>query len=154
MRLSLREGVNCCLATLALATCAGLSGCGGASTGTVSGKVLYNGTPLKGGNVTFVPEAQGEHSIISAIGEDGSYSVEKVPVGAVKITVETKSLKPKTNVPAYAPPPGSPGGYQPPDPNAMAKRYVAIPDSYSDPEKSGLTCTVKGGSQPYDITLK
>jgi len=31
---------------------------------------------------------------------------------------------------------------------------VKIPDKYSDAEKSGLTYTVKGGSQSYDIPLQ
>ncbi len=32
--------------------------------------------------------------------------------------------------------------------------YVKIPEKYKDPEKSGLTTTLKRGSQTYDIELK
>jgi hypothetical protein len=34
------------------------------------------------------------------------------------------------------------------------KRYVPIPEQYSDPESSGLTLDVKKGTQQHDIDLK
>jgi hypothetical protein len=34
------------------------------------------------------------------------------------------------------------------------EQYVPIPASYKDPEKSGLTYTVTGGTQTHDIELK
>ena len=68
--------------------------------------------------------------------------------------VETKSFMPPANAPSYKPPPGSPGGYTPPDPAEKAKHYMAIPDTYGSPQATPLTYTVKGGSQTYDIPLK
>ncbi|HTU18415.1 MAG TPA: hypothetical protein VMG10_10180, partial [Gemmataceae bacterium] len=47
-----------------------------------------------------------------------------------------------------------PWGYRPPDFEERAKRYVPIPSQYADPDKSGLTYTVKPGKQPYDIKLQ
>ena len=154
MRLSFREGLNRCV-VLAFMALVGMSGCG-APTGAVSGKVMFKGAPLKGGNVTFIPVGDDKHPVSSIISEDGGYSIDKLPVGNVKITVETSSLKPPPRaVAAYSPPAGqNPSGYQPPDPGAGAKHYVPIPDDYSDKDKSGLTYTVKSGSQPYDILLK
>ncbi|HBI46107.1 MAG TPA: hypothetical protein DDY78_25115 [Planctomycetales bacterium] len=104
--------------------------------------------------------AEGKSSASAPIGPDGHYSIDNIPSGAVKISVETASAKP-----VKAPP----GGMPTPPPGAMPKdigpsmynqapqpkgKYVAIPENYADPEKSGLTYTVTGGSQSYDIDLK
>jgi hypothetical protein len=131
-----------------------LIGCG-AGKGTVSGKVLYKGQPLKGGNVTFSPEQEGATTLSSRIQEDGSYTVQGIATGPVKIAVETESAKPpptpqqlaRRNV---APVPG--------DPNAESKeggasRYVKIPAKYKDSATSDLKYTVQRGSQSFDIKL-
>ena len=126
-------------------------GCGG-STGSVSGKVLYKDTPLKGGFVTFV--TADNKSFKAEIGEDGSYSiVEKMPAGDVKISVETESLKPSPGARSYAPPADYKGDYKPPDSAAAAKRYIKIPDKYASADTSGLKLTIKGGKQEFDIKL-
>jgi hypothetical protein len=126
LRVSCTWGIAFCLSSLAVAGC-------GERTGTVTGKVTYNGAILKGGQVTFV-------------------SQEKKP--------ETDSVKPPPGgIPKYAPPPGMtpPGGYNPGggvDPKEMARRYVPIPKKYADPAQSGQTMSVTGGSQTHDIVLK
>jgi hypothetical protein len=134
-------------------------GCG--SKGTVSGKVLYQGNPLPGGTVTFLQEKGAFHSVIH---EDGSYRVTGIAPGPATITVSS-------------PDPPQPAGPQsmektveqakahkaeiPPeiakhmgDPEAGKRRYMAIPSNYKDPDKSGLTYTVKSGAQEHDIQLK
>lgn len=129
-------------------------GCGGSSKGTVSGKVLYKGQPLKGGNVAILSKAGGGN-LTSSIQEDGSYSISKVPRGPAVITVETRSIRP---VPQKA----LPGPYARASKDTLppglvvgdAARYVPIPEQYADPEKSGLSLDVKGGPQPHDIDLK
>lgn len=141
---------------LAFAASLGAAGCG-KSTGSLSGKVYYKGAPLKGGHVIFAcADGKTEQP---EIGEDGSYRIDKLPVGVVKVGVETDTLKPKGVAPGmagpvkYAPPSGMENPNQAPDPAQMAKRYVPIPEKYADPQSSGLTFTVKPGSQPYDINL-
>jgi len=137
------------------------AGC--SSKGAVTGKVLYQGKPLPGGTVTFFCGSKG--TFTSPIKEDGSYNVDKVPAGDVKIGVETQSLN--RNRGAI---PKMPDGYKekfksmiPQDVDAgevmpgfasSPGKYVSIPEHYSDPEKSGLTYTVTGGQQPHDIELK
>jgi hypothetical protein len=129
-----------------------VAGCGGGAKGKVSGKVYYKDAPLKGGNVTFV--AADKQSYLAEILEDGSYEVEKLPPGEVKIAVETTSLRPpNANVLRNKPPADAGGSYKPPDYEARAKRFVAIPERYSDPDHSGLMYTVKKGKQEYDIKL-
>jgi len=125
--------------------------------GSISGKVTFKGQPLKGGHVTFV---HSKGATVSEIKEDGSYSVAGVPSGTAKIAVETESLNPAkmARIPRNTPPKGanSPNATAnaPPDPKEMAKHFVAIPERYSDADKSGLTYEVKGGSQDYTIPLQ
>jgi hypothetical protein len=133
-----------------------LAGCSGGK-GTVSGKVSYNGTMLKGGNIVFLSTV-GKPSISCTINEDGSYTAEGVTAGPVKILVETASLKsPPPNAAAkkYEPPPGQklPEGYQ----TGMtdnSKRYVEIPEKYNDPDKTDQLYTVTSGKQEKNIELK
>jgi hypothetical protein len=137
----------------------GTAGC--ASKGDISGKVLYQGKPLPGGTVTFLP-AGGKGAFNSSIQKDGSYSLTKVPPGEVTITVETESKKPAPQTTPQAAAkarryiekmqknwPGRTLSRLP-----SKEQYVPIPASYKDPEKSGLTYTVTGGTQTYDIELK
>lgn len=152
MRLSPLRGVYRLAGVLFLVSFLGALGCG-STPGTVTGKVYFKDQPLKGGNVTFLT-ADKKVSQMAKIGEDGSYTIDKIPAGPVKIGVETKSLKQSASVPRYSPPPGmsSPnktGG----DPKEILKRYVAIPEKYADPLESGLEYTVQSGNQPWDIKL-
>jgi len=135
---------------LALATLPAV-GCG-SRIATVSGKVLYNNKPLKGGRVTFVG-SDGKPAA-AEINEDGTYTMDKAPLGEVKIAVETEWLRRAANRPRNIPPGMKPGGFTPPDPAALAKRYVWIPEQYADPQKSGKTYTVKPGKQEHDIILE
>jgi hypothetical protein len=138
-----------------------LCGCG-KSEGKVKGKVSYNGTTLKGGNVVF----QGEQTYSTTIDEDGNYTSPDMIVGAYKVSVDTSPLKPTlgnnknkdkhakldpdTKVPAGYTPSGSEGYGS----AKNAQRYVFVPPNYSDPDASGVTYTVTGGSQEFNIELK
>jgi len=135
---------------LALVVALGALGCG-ARTASVSGQVSYKGTPLKGGNVTFLGADQ--KSVLSPISEDGRYTLDKVAVGPAKIGVETDSLAQIAKRPKYGPPAGASGDYKPPDPGDAKRRYVPIPKKYADPETSGLTVTVTAGKMNHNIDL-
>jgi hypothetical protein len=152
-------------------------GCG-RKTGTVTGTVTIDGEPLKGGNVTFARN-DGQTTMSGTINEDGSYKVENVPVGTVKVCVETKSMNPAlasggVNRPGArpgggmgGPPPGVAHENKPPEgakvsehyvprtqgDNSTVARYVAIPDHYADPTTTDLTYEVKRGPQDHPITL-
>ncbi|HZT79782.1 MAG TPA: hypothetical protein VFA26_06160 [Gemmataceae bacterium] len=130
----------------------GAAGCG-KPTGTVSGKVYYKNTPLKGGHVTLV--GSDGRTVTEAIQEDGSYTLAKAPVGAAKLAVETDSLKGSRfgGGGKYPLPGEDPKTYKPPDPKENARRYVQIPAKYADPNSSGLTLNVTGGQQTHDIKL-
>jgi hypothetical protein len=104
-----------------------------AATGSVEGKVRFRGKPLSGGVVGFHPE-KGK-PVLAKIDTDGNYLAPAVPVGAVKVTVDTKPAKPR------------PGGGRP-------APFIPIPAKYATPETSGLTLTVQKGKQTFDIELK
>lgn len=135
------------------------AGCG--SKGTVSGKVFYQGKPLPGGGrVTFLQEKGAFNSVI---GEDGSYRVTGLLPGSATITVSSPDPpQPAKESPMEKAAAGKSkltpemveGMKHMGDPEAGKRKYVAIPSQYKDPEKSGLTCTVQGGSQNFDIQLK
>jgi hypothetical protein len=130
-RVLLRLGV-CLVAGLTVA----LAGCGGASKATVSGTVTYKGEPLPAGMIAFL--GKDNKAASGAIEPNGHYSVQGVPVGPVKISV--------------TPPPAPLRDSKPPEGMPVSKT-VSIPDHYKDPEKSGLSYTVKPGPQEHPIDL-
>lgn len=133
------------LACLALLT---LTGCG--SSSAVSGKVTYKDKPLVGGTVTFYTADNKTRS--SVIGEDGSYSITKLPPGKVRIAVSppvTASAMPR----GMKMDPGKMGA--PTGPAApTTTKAPPFPEQYKDPDKSGLTYDVTKGQQQHDIPLK
>ncbi len=158
-----------------------LVGCSRA-VGSVSGKVTFQGKALKGGNVSF-QSTDGHANFAAGIKEDGTYEVPNIQAGSYKVSVETASLKPPagplggkgsavvtkdvtgkvvTNAESKGLPPAGadiPEGYKGSSPAtaqaaANLKKYVQIPDKYSDAEKSDITYTFKSGSDTFDIELK
>jgi hypothetical protein len=127
---------------LAFSMLALVVGCGG-STGSVSGKVTYQGKPLPGGYVNFM--SQGEQSVTktSGIKADGSYSVSGLPVGAAKISVQGLSARRLADLPGQ-------GGKD----EKVQQQEVFVPPQYGNSETSGLKYDVKSGSQSYEIELK
>jgi hypothetical protein len=145
--------------------CCAIVGCG-KQTGTVTGKVTYQGKILKGGTVTFQNTESGERSFSSEIQEDGSYTVQDAFTGAYKVCVSTSALRPASG--AFAAPPTKqhpnkasdadiPAGGSNPRAQQEArniKRYKQIPEDYSKPDKTDLSYTVVSGAQTHDIELK
>jgi hypothetical protein len=155
---------NCALfvGVLLLAT----TGCSSSSPGTITGKVTYNGQPVKGGSVSFI-STEDHPSGSSAIAADGTYNIASMPSGNVIITVDTESFNPKknirrTSVPKYGPPKDQklPEGYNTSagggamSAKEMEARYVKIPEKYADQKSSGLNYTVTSGDQTHNIDLK
>lgn len=120
-----------------------VGGCGG-SSGTISGKVLYQGKPLPGGYVNFMSEDAKAVIKTSEIGDDGSYSVSGMPVGSAKISVQGLAARNLATVP------GQGGGKG----SVPKQKEVYVPPEYGNTETSGLKYDVKSGKQPYDIKLE
>jgi hypothetical protein len=133
-----------CLAVLALAGC-------GPGAGSVSGKVTYKDKPLPGGTVTFF--APDKKAYPAVIGTDGTYTLDRVPVGPAKITVAPPvALGPMR--PGMKMDPSKVGGAPEGAAPAPAEKPVSLPEKYQDPEKSELTYTVTTGKQEHNIPLK
>ena len=127
----------------------GIAGC--AQKGSVSGKVRYNRQLLTSGTITF---HNGGNAVGAPIAADGTYKIDKVPVGDVKVAVAVPKAP---DMPAAARMMDPAKMRAPPDaakPAADAAKTVQIPWQYQDPEKSGLTYTVTPGPQEKDFDLK
>ncbi len=145
-----------------------LVGCGGGE-GKVSGQVKFNGTPLPGGIVTFVPVEVPNHAV-ATLDEQGHFEVV-LPAGDVQVSVDNRQLQPH-EPPFRGMPPGIPGGVAQKIAEAkqhqasarptgtasaanqkMPGKYVEIPKRYYDTSTSNLKFTVKRGTQTQDIEL-
>lgn len=107
--------------------------------GKVSGRVTYQGTPLKGGTILFVHTATGRTDE-AKIGADGRYEL-MADVGLHQIAVDYRG--PETDDPN----PKAPKGTRVPGP-------LLIPYRYTNPPTSELTFDVKPGENTNDITLR
>ena len=118
-------------------------GCGG--QGNVSGKVTYQGKLLVWGTVQF----EGSDGVVrhGNIQPDGKYTVEGVATGDAKLAVSSTNPQGSDFQPIQR------EGQPPRQPRPEVKGWFAIPEKYNTPYKSGLTCTVKRGSNEYDIKL-
>ncbi len=133
--------------TLAALVCCSLVlvGCGGGAgkakpTGSVTGKVTLNGTPLANGTVVFFAAKAGD-TAAGVLKSDGSYSLMymkgfSVPAGDYRVAVT----------------PGTPDTTAP-DPTDLMKapeKYEVkpsdIPEKFRNPDTSGLIAVVKEGS--------
>jgi hypothetical protein len=140
---------------LILLFCLLFTGC--SSQGTISGQITYQGKPVPEGTVVMVP-AEGQ--AVTGIIKDGHYEVKGIVKGMVKIAVQTTESaavnRSVQRIPKGMGPPKElgldPAIY---DPSAQRQvKSMRIPEKYRDPEQSGLTYTVKGGKQEFNIDLK
>ena len=120
-------------------------GCGPkiAPTGEVYGKVMYKEKPVTAGTVKFTP-ANGGDPVTTELGVDGTYRATGVPIGSMKVSIETLHFKNLT-----------------PPPKGMEKmmggprlHYVPIPDKYEKPDTSDLRVDVAEGKKEWNIELQ
>jgi hypothetical protein len=126
-------------------------GCSSGGRGSLAGKVTYQGKTVAYGTVMAVCSDGVTRS--SNIAEDGSYRIEDVPTGMVKLGV----------VSPEPPDPGSfsgrqggrgGGGETPRPPTIDRSRWFAIPEALGDPRNSGQETNVAAGANSFDIQLK
>ena len=119
------------------------SGCG-SRFATVEGIVLVNDKPANNGMVIF--SGADNRSAAGAIGPDGSYVVEGVPIGNVQVVIHqmmTMGGGPDR--------PGPLKGIE--APVATVARPVPIPKKYQNVESSGLGYQVTSGINEFNINL-
>jgi hemoglobin len=99
-----------------------------AASAEVTGHITFNGKPVEGGTITFMPvEGKGSKSIAADVTEEGTYSLKKLPPGEYNIVI--------------APPAGK------------EKAKDAVPAKYRDEKTSPLKVTVKKGQNTHDVLL-
>jgi hypothetical protein len=60
---------------------------------SISGRITLDGRPLPGGRIIFYV---GDDQLVGAkVTADGTYKVDRIPVGTHKVTVEYKTVPPK-----------------------------------------------------------
>lgn len=124
-----------------------ISGCGGGKA-SVKGKVSYQGKPILMGSVLLVgPDGV---TFTGNIEPDGSYVVEGVASGAVRVGVISR--KPvggnRGNPESDRPRRTTDGAASPrnlPPPPAELSKWFEIPAKYEEPTTSGLEKTIKSG---------
>lgn len=104
------------------------------STGLLTGKVLFDGQPVRSGSVQCV-DAQSQQSN-TTISPDGRYRLSKLAVGPARLAVTTHTRVPE--------------GMRPPNPN---EKPLVLPERYQTPDGSGLKVQVRRGETEYDIAL-
>jgi hypothetical protein len=141
-----------------------LSGCSSSGTrpnlAIVQGVVYYQDKPLSGGTIHFVRPDKKKTTFF--IRGDGTYGGE-VPFGSARVAIETDSVKyydRETMLKMWQ----EKSGYEaltehqknPKLPGITAPKlvYVKIPDHYSDPDRSNLSCEIEEGVQDVDFYLK
>ena len=115
---------------------------------SLEGSVQYDGHPVPMAIVIVTPLAGGD-GVTGYVDEMGNYKVENVPIGEVKIGVNTDAAKGRMMGQAMAgTDPKAKGGKKMAPP-----KVIDIPKKYHDPEKSGLTATTREGVTKHDIKI-
>lgn len=133
-------------------------GClGGKPTGTVTGKVSYQGKPVPAGClVTFISNEG--FAALGTVDDQGGYQLvmageKNVPVASYNVSVTFPGLQGPTMTEEEE------RLFMAGDPEMLKKfkpqiRKAPFPDKYSDPILSGLLFEIKQGENTFDIVLQ
>jgi hypothetical protein len=114
-----------------------LAGCGPA-VGELSGTVVYSGKPLTYGIITAVDTDGNYYN--GKINPDGTYKIDRVPTGTVKVFINNKLAPQARGIPGRGGP--APAG------------WFEIPEKYGNPDRTDLTFHVLSGANTFNITLR
>lgn len=132
-----------------------LSGCGQTAyeipdTGaTLEGAITFEGKPVPLALIIVRSETATSDAIVR---EAGRYKVPSVPLGQVKIGIDTDAVRGEIVSRSMA------QSYKGPDGKATAGpgtslAFIPIPKKFADPATSGITAEIKKGDNTLDITL-
>jgi hypothetical protein len=137
-----------CLATLWVCGCGGGGGLPAGATGTVGGKVTYNGQPVPAGCVVSFVGPKG----ITGSGQtdtSGAYTISmrdgsSVLAGSYKVSVSPPQAAPLSDEEAMK---------RSMEGKPTTETVKEVPDRYRSPESSPLSFEVKAGSNTFDIAM-
>jgi hypothetical protein len=131
---------------LAITACL-LSGCGGSADSRVivTGTVTYKNQPLTFGRLKLF-NTKGEQVSGCSLKSDGTFAATDIPLGDIKVTVDTTD---SIGIAAGKAPPGTP----PMPGESPGGKSIAIPAKYKDVATSGLNYTINAANQKIEIKL-
>jgi hypothetical protein len=108
---------------------------------TLEGTVTYGSETVQMAQINVMSDKS------QAIGqiENGRYKVENVPLGQVKIGVNTEAMRSNMIGQQMARAKGVSTG--------PALKFISVPAKYAEPDTSGITTTIKRGKNTFDIVL-
>ena len=116
-----------------------------------TGATLHGAVTLAGEKVPLaLVIVVGEKGSATGQVEDGQYKVENVPLGDVKIGINTEAARGQMismQMSQSYKGPGAKGG------RSTTARFVEVPSRYWTAETSPIATTVKKGANPFDISL-
>jgi len=114
-----------------LASVSWFVGCGPAEppSGSVTGKVIYNGQPLSFGAVTLINEKAGIGASVE-IDSTGGYHIPSIRTGEYNVSVHSVPVMP-----------------------GEKSKQLGIPQKFQDTSTSGLSVTVEEGRNTADLKL-
>jgi hypothetical protein len=113
---------------------------------TLEGTIQYGGEAV---SIALVIVASDTASATGYVETDGRYKVENVPLGEVKIGVNTEAARGQYISQAMAQSYKGPGGKA----KGAAPKFVSVPQKYWEPDTSGISTTTKKGLNTFDIVL-
>lgn len=129
-----------------------LSGCGDMPRGRIHGIVKFQGKPLSKASLIFL--AKDNRTYLADIKPDGSYEVDGVALGPVKVSIQQFQPRPVPKSEKAAPKEEiekKDSGRRDEEPKAVGP---TLPAQYADPDKSGLTFELKQADQEWSVDLK
>src|SRR5438552_15454857 len=113
-----------------------------ATGATLEGVVTYGGETVQMAQINVMSDKS------QAIGqiEGGRYKVENVPLGAVKLGVNTEAMRSNMIGQQMARAKGVS--------TAPPLKFISVPAKYAEPDTSGITTTVKQGKNTFEIVLR
>lgn len=116
---------------------------------TLEGTVTYGGEKVPLALIIVAVSGPGGGSANANADDDGKYTLKNVPLGLVKVGVNTDAAKGILMGRAMA-------GIDPTKKGQklVVPKHVELPKKYQDPESSGITTRVEKGPNTFNIDIK
>ncbi|MFZ9791857.1 MAG: hypothetical protein ACO3F3_05905 [Gemmataceae bacterium] len=119
------------------------------SGATLEGSVTYDGKPVPMALIVVRSETA---TADARIVESGKYKVPSVPIGKVKIAVDTDAMRGELMSRSMAQAYKGPGGQSSAEAGKKLS-FIAVPGKFADPDSSGITFEIKKGANTFDIVI-